>query len=128
LRKQAIRSGLALTALLLLLLVPVAIFAREIVGFLLGDAYAGYSDILWVQGLYISILFASRWEIYHERARLITYRIAISAIVGSVVSLLLVVAATTALGPIGVAWSTVAGAAASLFYLSWSLSREARKD
>jgi O-antigen/teichoic acid export membrane protein len=128
LRKHAIRSGLALTGLLLLLLVPVAIFAREIVGFLLGEAYVGYSDILWVQGLYISILFASRWEIYHERARLITHRIAISAILGSIVSLVVVVSTTTALGPVGVAWSTVLGAAASLLYLSWSLSREARKD
>ena len=94
----------------------------------LGDAYAGYSDILWVQGLYVSILFATRWEIYHERARLITYRIAISAILGATVSLLLVVGTTTALGPIGVAWSTVAGAAASLLYLSWSISRGARKE
>jgi len=128
LRKHAVRSGLVLTGLLLLLLVPVAVFAREIVGLLLGDAFVGYSDILWVQGLYISILFASRWEIYHERARLITYRIAISAVLGAIVSLLLVLGAATAFGSVGIAWSTVAGAAASLLYLSWSISREAGKS
>lgn len=127
LRKHAMRFGLALTGLLLLLLLPVAIFAREIVGLLLGEAYVAYSNILWVQEIYLGILFASRLAIYHERARLITHRIAISASLGAIVSALLVISATTALGPIGLAWSAASGGAVSLLYLYFSIFRDARK-
>lgn len=127
LRKYAVRFGVALTGLLLLLLLPVAIFAREIVGFLLGEAYVAYANILWVQGIYLGIVFASRLVIYHERARLITHRIAISASLGAIVSALLVITTTTTLGPIGIAWSAASGGAASLLYLSFSIFRDARK-
>lgn len=125
--RRVLRFGLVVAALLLLLLVPAAIFASEIVGFLLGGAYVAYSNILRVQGIHVCIQFANRLAIYYERAHLVTHRIAVSAILGAVVSALLVVGATKAMGPVGVAWSTAAGGMVSLLYLSFCIFRDARK-
>ena len=127
LRKQTLRFGVALTGLLLLLLLPAGIFCRQIVGFLLGDAYVPYATILWVHGIGVSIVFASRFAIYHERARMKTHRIAIAAAVGAAVSTLLVIIASKALGPAGIAWSVALGGAVSLLYLCAGIVRAARK-
>lgn len=126
LRKYTVRFGVALTGLLVLLLVPVGIFAEPIVGVLLGDAYVAYSNILWVQGISVTVIFASRIALYHERARLHTRRIALSAILGTIVSIFLVINITTVLGPVGLAWSTALGGTISLIYLSFCIFRDAR--
>ena len=127
LRKYSVRFGLALISLLVLLMLPIGIYAEVIVAFLLGDAYVAYANILWVQGILVVIVFANRIAIYHERARLNTRRIALSALLGTAASIILVVSTSTALGPIGVAWSTALGGAFSLLYLCVGIFRDTRK-
>jgi hypothetical protein len=56
-----------------------------------------------------------------------THRIAIAAAVGAAVSTLLVIIASKALGPAGIAWSVALGGAVSLLYLCAGIVRAARK-
>jgi O-antigen/teichoic acid export membrane protein len=127
LRAYTVRFGFMLTSALLFLLLPTIFFANQIVTFLLGDAYNPYAKILWVQALYVFIIFSSRIALYHERARLNTQRIAVSALLGVLISMLSVIVLSSVLGPVGLAWSTVLGATFSLLYLSFGIVRDARR-
>jgi len=121
LRRYALRIAFVMIGALLVLIIPITIFADQLVGFLLGNAYSAYAQILVVQAIYVFIIFVSRIALYHERARLKTHRIAVSALLGAVTSTLSVILMASAFGPAGLAWSTVFGAAFSMLYLSFGI-------
>ncbi|MBN8455596.1 oligosaccharide flippase family protein [Accumulibacter sp.] len=125
LRKYAIRFAAGVIGVSTLLL-PLAFFAEPIVRLLLGSAYSTYAQLIWPQAFYILILFVSKVAIYHDRARLQTKRIAVSALIGSAVSTLLVILLTSEFGVIGLAWSTVLGALTSFLYLVLGMADRGR--
>ncbi len=127
LRGYTARFSVAVLGLPALLLLPLVFFAEPIVRLLLGEAYSGYSEILWAQALYVFVLYASRVANYHERARLQTKRIAVSALVGTAVSTLLVIVMAREFGAIGLVWSTVLGALCALLYLVFGMVDEIRR-
>jgi len=121
LRRCTVRFSIAVLGVPALLLPPLAFFAEPIIRLMLGEAYSGYAAILWGQAFYVFVLYASRVAIYHERARLQTRRIAVSALLGSAVSTLLVMVMASEFGAIGLVWSTVLGAICALLYLAFGL-------
>ncbi|EXI69008.1 MAG: Polysaccharide biosynthesis protein [Candidatus Accumulibacter adjunctus] len=127
LRKYATRFAAGVIGVWALLLLPLALFAEPIVQVFLGSAYTTYAEILWPQALYVLILFASRVAIYHDRARLQTRRIAVSALIGSAVSTLPVILLTSEFGAIGLAWSTALGALSALLYLVFGMIDDIRR-
>lgn len=127
LRQYAARFSAAVLGVPALLLPPLAFFAEPIVRLLLGDAYSAYAEILWGQALYVFVLYASRVASYHERARLQTKRIAVSALLGTAVSTLLVIVMASEFGAIGLVWSTVLGALSGLLYLVFGMIDDIRR-
>ena len=126
-RKYAVRVAAVLIGLPALLLLPLAFLAEPIVRLLLGSAYSAYAEILWAQAFYVLVLYASRVANYHERARLQTKRIAVSALLGTVVSTLLVIVMASEFGAMGLVWSTVLGALSSLLYLAFGMIDDMRR-
>lgn len=127
LRQYAARFAAGVIGIPALLLLPLAYFAEPIVRVFLGSAYSTYAEILWPQALYVVILYASRVVIYHDRARLRTQRIAVSALVGSAVSTMLVIFLASEFGAIGLVWSTVLGALSALLYLVFGMLDDIRR-
>jgi O-antigen/teichoic acid export membrane protein len=121
LRSYTLKFGSLLICTLLIIIVPIAIFAEQLIVFLLGEAYRTYSSILWAQEACLFVIFVSRIAIYHERAKLSTYRIAISSLLGAVISIISVIQFSAVLGPIGLALSTLLGATAALIYLLFGI-------
>jgi O-antigen/teichoic acid export membrane protein len=126
LRRYALRAGAAVTVLLVLILLPIGLFADRIVAVLLGGAYAPYSNILWAHCINVAFVFASKIALYHERARLNTRRIAQSTIIGSIASVLFVIHLTRVLGPVGLVWSAVLSSTVSLVFLAFCMYRDER--
>ena len=127
LRGYAVRFAAVLIGPPALLLLPLVFFAEPIVRLLLGDAFSAYAEILWAQALYVFVLYASRVANYHERARLRTKRIAVAALLGTVVSTVLVIVMASEFGAIGLVWSTVLGALSSLVYLAFGMIDDIRR-